>query len=183
MRKLLMGVGLLTVMAVPATAAGTPTKADKHEAKRECRQLQKAAITRANFLQVVKLEAKANKRNAFGRCVKVRTSDAKSERRDAFKAAKAACKSLRSRPAGSKGKPSIPGAYGKCVSAAARKHRAKTDAKQRRSSFNPAKTCRKKQLDRAAFVAEFPGKNGFGKCVSKEAKSQPDQYVDPFAVA
>jgi hypothetical protein len=183
MKRLLIGIGLVAAMAAPANAAATGTKADKHEAKRECRQLQKAVETRANFVQVVKLEARANRGNAFGRCVKVRTKHAANERRKAFKAAKAACKSLRPGHARKHGKPSNPGAYGKCVSAAARRHRAKSDARQARQGLNPAKTCRAKQADGAAFRAEFPGKNGFGKCVSKEARSQPDQYVDPFATA
>ena len=86
MQRLIVSLGLIAVMAVPATAVGAPTKADKREGKRECRQLRDAAVTRSNFVQIVKLEAKANRRNAFGRCVKVRTSDASGERREAFKA-------------------------------------------------------------------------------------------------
>jgi len=176
MKRLSIGLGLIAVMALPATAIGAPTKTDKREGKRECRQLLDAAVTRANFVQIVKLEARANRRNAFGRCVKVRTSEATSERRHAFKAAKAACESLRPGPDSTHGKPSTPGAYGRCVSEAARKNRAESDAEQRDASLNPARTCRKKQHDEAeAFTAEFPGKNGFGKCVSKEAKAQNDQ--------
>jgi hypothetical protein len=175
MTRLLIPLGLVAVMAMPVAADGAPSKADKREAKRECRQLQNAAVTRANFVQVVKLEAKANRRNAFGRCVQVRSSEAASERREAFKAAKAQCENLRRGHDGEHGKPSNPGAYGKCVSEAARNKNAEADAKQRDDSLNPAKTCRKKQSDDAdAFNTEFPGKNGFGKCVSKEAKSQND---------
>jgi hypothetical protein len=176
MKRLLIPLGLIAVMAVPGTAIGAPIKADKREAKRECRQLRDAAVTRANFVQIVKLEAKANRRNAFGRCVEVRTSEATSERREAFKAAKAACASLRRGPDSTHGKPGNPGAYGKCVAEAAHNNRAESDAEQREESLNPAKTCRNKQRDDAdGFKAEFPGSNGFGKCVSKEAKAQNDQ--------
>jgi hypothetical protein len=176
MKRLFIPLGLIAVMAVPGTAIGAPSKADKREGKRECRQLRDAAVTRANFVQIVKLEAKANRRNAFGRCVEVRTSDATSERREAFKAAKAACESLRRGPDGPHGKPSDPGVYGKCVAEAAHKNGAESDAEQREESLNPAKTCRNKQReDSDAFKAEFPGSNGFGKCVSKEAKAKHDQ--------
>src|SRR5215210_3403901 len=176
MKRLFIPLGLIAVMAVPATAVGAPTKADKREGKRECRQLRDAAATRANFVQIVKLEARANRRNAFGRCVKVRTSDAGGERRAAFKAAKAACESLRPGPDSNHGKPANPGAYGKCVSEAARRKGAEADAEQRDESLNPATTCRKMQRDDAdGFSAEFPGKNGFGKCVSKQAKAHHEQ--------
>ena len=184
MKRLFIALGLIVVMAVPATALGAPTQADKREAKKECRQLQSAAVTRANFVQVVKLEAKANRRNAFGRCVKVRTSEASSERREAFKAAKAACESLRPGPGGPHGKPSNPGAYGQCVAEAARKHGAESDAEQRDETLNPAKACRKKQREEpAAYSAKYPGKNGFGKCVSEEAKAQNDQDEESAATA
>lgn len=183
MRLLLVPIALIAAMALPAGAAAAPTKADKREGKQECRQLQNAAVTRANFVQIVKLEAKANRRNAFGRCVAVHASDAVSERRAAFKAAKAACESLRRVP-GSKGRPSNPGAYGRCVSEAARNKRAESDAEQRQETLNPVKTCRKKQAeDAGAFTTEFRGPNGFGKCVSKEAKAQNDEEEESGATA
>jgi len=173
MTRFFVPLGLVAVMAVPATALAAPSKADKREGKRECRQLRKAAVTRANFVQVVKLETKANRRNAFGRCVKVRTKEATSERNAAFKKAKADCAYLRpGKGGGSYNVPGDPGAYGRCVSKAARQYHAKSNRDQRAESLNPAKTCRKKQSEDAqAFRAEFPGKNAFGKCVSKEAKA------------
>ena len=114
MKRILIPLGLIAAVALPVTAAAAPTKADKREGKQECRELQRVVDTRANFVQVVRLEAKANRKNAFGRCVKVRTSDATVERNSAFKQAKAACEPLRRSP-GTKGKPADPGAYGKCV--------------------------------------------------------------------
>ena len=179
MKRLLISLGLIAALALPATAAAAPTKADKREGRQECRQLQRVVDTRANFVQVVKLEARANRRNAFGRCVTVRSRDAASERRTAFKAAKEACASLRRGPQtapGRRGRPENPGAYGRCVSAAARAVGAKLDAEQREATLNPARTCRgKQQADADAFELEFPGKNGFGKCVSKEAQAQDDE--------
>lgn len=182
MKRILIPLGLIAAVALPVTAAAAPTKADKREGKQECRELQRVVDTRANFVQVVRLEAKANRKNAFGRCVKVRTSDAASERNAAFKQAKAACEPLRRSP-GTKGRPADPGAYGKCVSAAARAKNAQADAEQRDDVLNPARTCRQKQqADPDAFKTEFPGKNGFGKCVSKEAKAQDDDdQVSPPA--
>ena len=186
MKRLFIPLGLIAAVALPATAVAAPTAADKREGKQECRQLQRVVETRANFVQIVKLEAKANRRNAFGRCVKVRTADASAERHTAFKAAKEACASLRpvhstgGRPADpgaqGNGKPANPGAYGQCVSAAARAMAAAADAEQREDVLNPARTCRGKQeADLDAFKAEFPGKNGFGKCVSAEAKKNDQE--------
>ncbi len=179
MKRLLIPLGLIAAMALPATAAAAPTKPDKREGRQECRQLQRVVDTRANFVQVVKLEARANRRNAFGRCVTVRSRDAAGERRTAFKAAKEACASLRRGPQtapGSRGRPENPGAYGRCVSTAARMIGGQLDAEQREVTLNPARTCRgKQQADADAFKLEFPGKNGFGKCVSKEAQAQNDE--------
>jgi hypothetical protein len=202
MKRLFIPLGLLAAVALPATAAAAPTSADKREGKKECRQLQRVVETRANFVQIVKLEAKANRRNAFGRCVKVRAADATAERRTAFKQAKEACAALRpargaakpaapgsqgNKPAdpGSQGsKPADPGAYGRCVSAAARSKAAALDAEQREDVLNPARTCRGKQeADLDAFKLEFPGKNGFGKCVSKEARTRMDDDDPPTATS
>jgi hypothetical protein len=171
-KRLFIPLGLLAALALPATAAAAPTKADKREGTKECRQLLRTVETRTNFVQIVKLEARANRKNAFGRCVKVRAADAAAERNTAFKAAKAACASHKRAP-GTKGKPANPGAYGRCVSAAARMLNARADAEQREDTLNPARTCRGMQeADADAFKLAFPGKNGFGKCVSTEAKKQ-----------
>ena len=179
MKRMFIPLGLLAALALPATAAAAPTKADKREAGKECRQLLRTVETRANFVQVVKLEAKANRRNAFGRCVKVRAADATSERNMAFKAAKAACTALKRAP-GTKGRPANPGAYGRCVSAAARALNVAADAEQRKDTLNPARTCRGRQeADADACKAAFPGKNGFGKCVSQVAKAQDEAAQTP----
>ena len=179
MKRLFIPLGLLAALALPATAAAAPTKADKREGAKECRQLLRTVETRANFVQVVKLEARANRKNAFGRCVKVRAADAVSERNTAFKAAKEACTALKRAP-GTKGKPANPGAYGQCVSAAARALNGAADAKQREETLNPAKTCRGRQeADADAFKVAFPGKNGFGKCVSQAAKAQDEETQTP----
>ena len=179
MKRLFVPLGLIAALALPAGATAAPTKADKREATKECRELLRTVDTRANFVQIVKLEAKANRRNAFGRCVKVRAADAAAERNAAFKAAKEACAALKRTP-GTRGKPANPGAYGQCVSAAARAMNAQADAEQREETLNPAKICRNKQkADADAFKAEFPGKNGFGKCVSKEAKAQDQDAQTP----
>ena len=179
MKRLFIPLGLLAALALPATASAAPTNADKREGKQECREMLRTVDTRANFVQIVKLEARTNSKNAFGRCIKVRTADATSERRTAFKAAKEACATLKRTP-GTKGKPANPGAYGRCVSAAARALNAKADAEQRDETLNPAKTCRGLQkADADAFKAAYPGKNGFGKCVSAVAKAQNDETQTP----
>lgn len=170
-RTLLIPVGLVAALAVPAGAAAAPTKADKAEGKQECRTMLRTVETRANFVELVKLEAKANRRNAFGRCVAVRTSDATSERRTAFQDARAACVELRP-GRGTRGRPSDPSAYGKCVAAAARENQRQSDAQQRGESVNPAKTCRAKQEE---TPSDFEAKNAFGKCVSAEAQKQNDE--------
>lgn len=168
MKRLMIPLGLVAALVLPAGAGAAPTKADKAEGKRECRQLLREVDTRANFLQIVKLEARANRRNAFGRCVRVRTSKATNERNAAFKAAKAACESLR--PGQGKRPPvynNPPGAYGRCVAAAAKLHQARTDAAQKAKALNPARKCRAAQkANLGAFTTAYPGRNGFGKCVS-----------------
>jgi len=171
-RTLLIPVGLVAALAVPAgAAAAPPTKADKAEGKQECREMLRTVETRANLVELVKLEAKTNRRNAFGRCVVVRTSDANSERRTAFQDARAACVKLRP-GRGTRGRPSDPSAYGKCVAAAARENQRQLDREQREESVNPAKTCRAKQ---ETAPTAFEAKNAFGKCVSEEAQKQNDE--------
>jgi hypothetical protein len=66
-KRLFIPLGLIAVMAVPGTAIGAPSKADKREGKRECRQLRDAAVTRANFVQIVKLEGPMASRATPGR--------------------------------------------------------------------------------------------------------------------
>lgn len=172
MKRLMIPLGLMAALVLPATAGAAITKADRQEGKRECRQLLQAVDTRANFLQVVKLEARANRRNAFGRCVKVRTRKAGSERNAAFKAAKALCENLRP---GQGRRPPLynnpPGAYGRCVAAAAKLHLGASDANQRKNVLNPARRCRAaQQADRTTFTAAYPRRNGFGKCVSTKGR-------------
>jgi hypothetical protein len=73
-----------------------------------------------------------------------------------------------------------PNAYGKCVSATAKKQEAEEESEQQEAQENAAKKCKKERddLGRTKFKEKYAptshpnGANAFGKCVSKLAKAQ-----------
>jgi hypothetical protein len=68
MKRIVVGVGLAAVMALPAVAVSKPTKTDRTNAARECRSERgTTAATREAFR--AKYGTNRNKRNAFGKCV------------------------------------------------------------------------------------------------------------------
>jgi hypothetical protein len=181
--KKLVAIAALGALAVPGAAVAAPTAADQSEGKRECRTALRTVETRANFVELVKLEAKANSRNAFGKCVTVRTAAATEERREARSSAVTECRALFPKPAPGAGKPAPNqdrNAFGKCVSEKAKAKNDKADAEQRRESLNPAKACRAEQK---ADPSKFTAKNAFGKCVSKKAQAQNEDKPEEQAPA
>ena len=176
MKRLLVPAALLAALAVPtgAMAAPAPSKADRAEAKRECRALKDAAETQRNFASVVALERKTSTRNATTQCRKERAADARSERTSARRAAFEACRAEHKGPRTTRGRKEQPNAFGKCISAAAKAHNGQADAEQRERSLNPAKACRAEQeASSEQFAAAYGTKrNAFGKCVSAKAKAQ-----------
>ena len=163
MRRLLIIVGALLLLAAPATIAVAKTsKADRREAQKECRAERGTTdATREAF--------KAKYRN-FGACVSQRAHEANAERKQAKRAAKREC-----RDEGLKGRE-----FGKCVS-----QKAKTStAVEQAAVQNAAKKCKAERADPnfaaghgGKTFAQFYGTNGnlrnaFGKCVSSLAKAE-----------
>ena len=180
MRRLLIIVGALLMLAVPATTAvAKPSKADKREAQKECRAERGTTdATREAF--------KAKYRN-FGDCVSQNAREAKAERKAAKANASRECREERgdtdeSREAfrakygtNANGR----NAFGKCVSQKAKAQRTEQDeedAEEAEESKNAAKECDAERGDtqetRKAFEDKY-GTNGnkrnaFGKCVSQK---------------
>jgi hypothetical protein len=70
MRRLLIIAGALAVLATPVStaAAAKPTKADKREAQKECRD-ERGTTEESREAFRAKYGTNGNKRNAFGKCV------------------------------------------------------------------------------------------------------------------
>jgi hypothetical protein len=182
-RRLLMMVGALAVLAIPAgSAVAKPSKADKREAQKECREERGTTeATREAF--------KAEYRN-FGDCVSQKARESKAERKKAKKNAARECREERgdtdaSREAfrekyGTNANGS--NAFGKCVSQKAKAKRVEEDADdadEAEERKNAAQECDAERGEteesRKAFEQEH-GTNGnkrnaFGKCVSAKAGS------------
>jgi FtsZ-interacting cell division protein ZipA len=164
MRRLLIIVSALAVLAAPATAsAAKPSKADRREAQKECRELRGTTdATREAF--------KAQYRN-FGACVSEKAREAKAERKAARRAAKQACRDAENR--------------GRCMKAEIRAVQAEqdaADAAEAKERTNAAKACDEERGDssetRMAFADKYGTnankKNAFGKCVSQKAKEDDE---------
>jgi hypothetical protein len=154
-----MIVTAVAVLAAPATAsAAKPSKADRREAQKECRDLR--GTTEASH------EAfKAEYRN-FGACVSEKAREAKAERKAARRAAKKACRD--DERAG-------------CVKAEAKAQRAEqdaADAQEAEEQTNAAQACDEERGETPESEEAFEDKygtnankkNAFGKCVSQKAK-------------
>jgi FtsZ-interacting cell division protein ZipA len=164
MRRLLIIVGALAVLAAPATAsAAKPSKADRREAQKECRELRGTTdATREAF--------KAQYRN-FGACVSEKAREANAERKAARRAAKQACQDEKPR--------------GQCIKAQTRAEQAEqdaADAEQAEERTNAAQACDAERGEtaesRKAFEEQYGTnankKNAFGKCVSQKAKEDDE---------
>lgn len=180
MKRLLITIGAIVVLAAPASAAAAqPSKADKREAQKECRDLRGTTdATREAF--------NAQFKN-FGACVSQKAKEAKAERKEATKNASQECReergdtdatreAFRQKYGTNENKSN---AFGKCVSQKAKAKRAEQDAEdaeaadERKSAAEDCDTERgDTEESRAAFEAKY-GTNGnkrnaFGKCVSQK---------------
>jgi hypothetical protein len=184
MKRILVAVGATAVLAVPAVAAGKPTKTDKTNAARECRtERGDTALEREAFR--AKYGTNHNKKNAFGKCVSRRSRDEARERRAAAKNAAQECKDERAldvdafnqKYGTNKNKKN---AFGKCVSGKAKENEAEADRKDKalfRAEHRAAKDCAEERdnIGRQDFADKYGTnrnkRNAFGKCVSKLARS------------
>lgn len=164
MRRLIIIAGALAMLAVPATpAVAKPSKADKREAQKECRDERGTTdATREAF--------NAKYRN-FGDCVSQKAHEANAERKAARTNAAREC-----REDGLKGRE-----FGKCVSQKAKAKRAEQDeedAEEAEDRKNAAQECDEErgetQETRKAFEEKYGTnankRNAFGKCVSQKAR-------------
>jgi hypothetical protein len=174
----------LVAFALPAgTAAAKTSKADKREARQECRALRgHDKATREAF----KAEW-----GSFGKCVKAKASEAKAERKAAKRNAARDCRDERSADAaafkekyGTNGNKS--NAFGKCVSQTAKAKRDEQDDEDEQEAedhTNAAHECAtERDADRKAFEDTYGTnhnkKNAFGKCVSQKAHEDGEGTQD-----
>ena len=185
MKRLLLIVGAVAVLAAPGSAAAAkPNKADKREAQKECRAERGTTdATREAF--------KAEYRN-FGACVSGKAREAKAERKSAKRNAARECREERGDTEESREafraaygtNANKRNAFGKCVSMKAKSERAEEDAEDAEETeerTSAAEECDAERGDtpesRKAFEDQYgtnaTKRNAFGKCVSEKAKG-PD---------
>jgi hypothetical protein len=182
MRRLLIIAGALAVLATPVSTAvaAKPTKADKREAQKECRDERGTTdATREAF--------DAKYRN-FGACVSQKAREAKAERKQAKSNAARECRDERGDTAESREafrakygtNANGRNAFGKCVSQKAKANRAEEDAEDAEEAEerkNAAEECDAERGETAESRKAFEDKygtnankrNAFGKCVSQKA--------------
>ena len=172
MKRVLIIPATLAALLAPLTgvAAAKTSKADKREAKQECRALRgDTDATREAF--------RAEFRN-FGACVKEKAAEAKAERKQAKRAAKD-CRDERSAGGGG-----VQGQVRTSASACRRRPRPSgqeqdaDDAAEAEDANNAAQECdTERSADREAFQEKYGTnhnkKNAFGKCVSQKAHEGP----------
>jgi hypothetical protein len=150
-----IAVALVALGVSAGTAAAQTSKADKREAKQECRaERGTTAATR---------EAFKAKWGGFGHCLHQTAREAKAERKAARRDARKACQGEHP--------------FGKCVSQKAKAERAEQDeddAAEAEDAKNAAQECDdERSADRNAFADKYGTnhnkKNAFGKCVSQKS--------------
>jgi hypothetical protein len=179
-RRLLIIVGAFAVLAAPAgTAIAKPSKADKREANKECRDERGTTDATREAFKV--------KYGNFGACVSQKAPEAKAERKAAKTNASRECREERGDTEAERAafrakygaNANDKNAFGKCVSQKAQAKRAAQDAKdaedaaERRSAAEACDTERgDTDASRKAFAEKYGknanDKNAFGKCVSQK---------------
>jgi hypothetical protein len=167
----------LAAFALPVgTAAAKTSKADKREARQECRALRgHDKATKAAF----KAEW-----GSFGKCVKGKAKEAKAERKAAKRNAARDCRDERTADADA-----FKATYknfGKCVSQKAKAKRDEQDdddADEAEDHTNAAHECAaERDADRKAFEDTYGTnhnkRNAFGKCVSQKTHEDGEGTPD-----
>jgi hypothetical protein len=191
MRRFMILAGLLGTLALPGSAQARDDThvSDRQNASQECRFERGAtAATREAF--ELRYGTNRGKANAFGKCVSKATHEERTQRASAKTNAPEACrteqgtteasKAAFAQKYGTNGKGK--NAFGKCVSAKAREleeHADGQDQEDAAARKDAAKRCSDERgttaASRAAFRAKYgtgrTGRNAFGKCVSKLAKT------------
>jgi hypothetical protein len=167
--RFLIAAGTAVALVLPASSAADETSpADHRNASKECKAERGTTDgTRQAFAD--KYGTNANDSNAFGKCASQKAKEEHSERHAAKRAAKKQCKAQ-----GLRGQ-----ALGRCMSKAAKKHKAAADKQDKTEAAkqqNAAKKCAaEREAGPEAFALKYGTnrnkKNAFGKCVSKTARS------------
>jgi hypothetical protein len=187
MKTMLIAIGLVAALAMPASGLAKPHKpsnADKRAAIAQCKaERGKTRATREAFKATY---------HSFSRCVRKNAAEERAQRAEAHANAAKECKAERQDdPAAFQDKYGTNhngrNAYGKCVSAKAKQNKAEMDDqdKQEADDFkNAAKQCaaERKDIGEDAFAEKYGTnhnkRNAFGKCVS--GKRHGAHYTDPF---
>jgi hypothetical protein len=190
MKKLLTLACTAAALAAPALASGSTDPATN--AAKFCKQLQTASGGKHSqtFASAVRTmfpnASNVTANNAYGKCVSSKTRENRTETSQAAQQSQTnaarTCKQQRSSdPAGFATQwGTKKNAYGKCVSATARKQQqqaAQQQQTQDQNTVNAARTCKaQRKNDAAGFATQWgTKKNAFGKCVSTTAKQKNDQ--------
>jgi hypothetical protein len=182
-RVLLVAIALVASAAPAGTAVAKTSKADKQEAKKECRaERGTTAATR---------EAFKAKWGGFGHCLHQTAREAKAERKAAKSSAVKDCRD--ERKADEQAFQDKYGtnhnkknAFGKCVSQKAKakeKKQDKKDAAEAETDKNAAQECdTERSADEKAFDDKYGTnhnkKNAFGKCVSQKVHEDGEGTPD-----
>jgi hypothetical protein len=171
-KRMAIGCMFVAALALPGMASATLSQTDFKNASKFCKAL-KADMGASLFKQTY--GTNSNRSNAQGKCVSKSAHTLDQVHASAVKS----CKAERAAdPAafaqkygtGKKGA----NALGKCVSA---QEKAQKDAKQQ-ALTNAAQTCRDERTSigsdafRTKYGTNHNGRNAFGRCVSKQAKSK-----------
>jgi hypothetical protein len=177
MRRIVMVTVALAAFALPVgTAAAKTSKADKREARQECRALRGTdKATREAF--------RAEWGN-FGKCLNAKAKEAKAERKAAKRNAARDCRDERT--ADEAAFKATYRNFGKCVSAKAKAKREEQDdddAAEAEDQTNAAHECAaERDADRQAFEDTYGTnhnkRNAFGKCVSQKAQADGEGTPD-----
>jgi hypothetical protein len=182
----MVAVALVVFAASAGTAAAKTSKADKREARQECRaERGTTAATR---------EAFKAKWGGFGHCVHQTAREAKAERKAARRNAARDCREERGDTDASIAafrdkygtNANKRNAFGKCVSEKAkakRQEQDEQDADEAEDTKNAAQECdAERSADRKAFDEKYGTnhnkKNAFGKCVSQKSSHEDDGEGD-----
>jgi len=175
-----IALGAVLALALPGVALAqesgepAPSPTPKESAADACRA-ERSQVGEATFRATH--GTNKNKRNAFGKCVSKRSSEARAQEREAKSACKteqrADPKAFAEKYGTNKNKKN---AFGQCVSAQSEEGM----EEQTETNVSASKACREERAkDRKAFEEKFGTnknkRNAFGKCVSKTAKAMEEE--------
>jgi hypothetical protein len=176
-RTAVLSLGVVAALALPAGAAAKPTKQDRAQAAKECKQLRGSTEESR--------EAFAALYRNLGACVSERAREQQAERRGARRSASRACREQRAQDA-----TAFAERYrnlGACVAAKAERALRAEDREDREeiaAIANAAKRCaaEREAMGGEAFAQRYGTnhnrRNAFGKCVASKSHDDDDAADD-----